>query len=178
MKALPTDLPGVWLLQPRVFTDGRGSFVKTYHAGTFRDLGIAFTPREEFFSVSAKDVIRGMHFQLPPAAHDKLVYCVAGAVLDVVVDLRRSSPAFGRFITRELSETNREMFFIPTGCAHGFLALSGQATMVYQTSTTHSPAHDAGILWDSFGFTWPVNHPVLSDRDRQFPALSSFTSPF
>ena len=178
MNALSTDLPGVVVLQPRVFTDARGSFVKTYHADLFRELGLPFTPCEEFFSVSAKGVVRGMHFQLPPAAHDKLVYCVAGAVLDVVVDLRKESPAFGRFLARELSEANREMFFIPIGCAHGFLALSDGATMVYQTSSVHSPAHDAGILWNSFGFAWPTENPVLSERDRKFPALAAFQTPF
>lgn len=178
MNPLPTDLPGVLVLRPRVFSDARGTFVKTYHADTFRDLGIPFTPREEFFSVSARGVVRGMHFQLPPAAHDKLVYCVAGAVLDVVLDLRPGGPTYGCSITRELSQDNREMLFIPVGCAHGFLALTDGAVMVYQTSTVHTPAQDAGILWNSFGFTWPVTDPVLSDRDRRFPALSEFRSPF
>ncbi len=178
MTVLPTTLPGVRVLQPRVFSDARGSFVKTYHVDTFRELGIEFAPREEFFSVSARDVVRGMHFQLPPAAHDKLVYCVAGAVLDVVVDLRKDSPTRGQHFTRELSESNREMLFIPIGFAHGFLALADRAVMVYQTSTVHAPTQDAGILWNSFGFHWPVEHPILSARDRQFPALAEFGSPF
>jgi dTDP-4-dehydrorhamnose 3,5-epimerase-like enzyme len=100
-----------------------------------------------------------------------------GRVLDVVLDLR--SPAKGaQVISRELSAANREMLFIPAGCAHGFLALEYESIVVYQTSTVHSPPHDAGVLWDSFGFDWPVKNPILSDRDRSFPALRDFQSPF
>jgi dTDP-4-dehydrorhamnose 3,5-epimerase len=121
--------------------------------------------------------LRGMHFQLPPAAHDKLVYCPVGKVLDVVLDLR-SSAKRGRFISRELNASNREMLFIPRGCAHGFVALEDESMMVYQTSTVHSPAHDAGVLWNSFGFAWPVANPILSERDQKFPALRDFKSPF
>jgi len=178
LKAIPTGFEGLFVLQPRVFQDPRGSFVKTYHHGLFRELDIAFEPQEEFFSVSSKDVLRGMHFQLPPMAHAKLVYCVAGRVLDVVLDLRRDSATRGQAFARELSATNREMLFIPVGFAHGFLALEDDTVMVYQTSTVHSPPHDAGILWKSFGFDWPVNQPTMSERDQQFPKWSEFPSPF
>jgi len=178
MEIIATELAGVQVIRPRVFTDARGSFVKTFHAPAFREAGRPFEPQEEFFSTSAKNVLRGMHFQLPPAAHAKLVYCVAGRVLDVVLDLRKSSPTFGRSYTRELNDKNRELLFIPIGFAHGFLALADGATMVYQTSTVHAPAQDAGILWNSFGFDWPVKDPVLSERDRRFPALRDFESPF
>lgn len=178
MELVPTELPGLQIIRPKIFQDARGSFVKTFHAGQFRELGLDFQPREEFFSTSAKNVLRGMHFQLPPAAHAKLVYCIAGRVLDVVLDLRKSSPTFGKTCARELNAANREMFFIPVGFAHGFLALEDNATMIYQTSTVHSPAHDAGIVWNSFGFDWPVKNPVLSERDQKFPALREFNSPF
>jgi dTDP-4-dehydrorhamnose 3,5-epimerase/CDP-3, 6-dideoxy-D-glycero-D-glycero-4-hexulose-5-epimerase len=177
MKVLPTELDGVFVLKPNVFEDARGSFVKTYHEDLFASCGIKFAPEEEFFSVSRKNVLRGMHCQLPPAAHDKLVYCPAGKVLDVVLDLR-SGAKRGRFISRELSASNREMLFIPRGCAHGFLALEDDSMMVYQTSTVHSPAHDAGVLWNSFGFDWPIADPILSERDQKFPALRDFDSPF
>lgn len=177
MKVLPTELDGVFVLKPNVFEDARGSFVKTYHEELFASFGIKFTPKEEFFSVSRKDVLRGMHFQLPPAAHAKLVYCPVGRVLDVVLDLRASVQP-GRFISRELSASNREMLYIARGCAHGFLALDDESLMVYQTSTVHSPSHDAGVLWNSFGFDWPIKRPVLSDRDKSFPALRDFKSPF
>jgi dTDP-4-dehydrorhamnose 3,5-epimerase len=177
MKVLPTELDGVFVLKPNVFEDTRGSFVKTYHEDLFASCGIKFAPKEEFFSVSRKNVLRGMHFQRPPAAHDKLVYCPAGKVLDVVLDLRAGDKR-GRFISRELSASNREMLFIPRGCAHGFVALADDSMMVYQTSTVHSPAHDAGVLWNSFGFEWPVQNPILSERDQKFPALRDFESPF
>ncbi len=178
MELAPTELPGLHVIRPRIFQDARGSFVKTYHRDTFRKLGLDFEPREEFFSTSARGVLRGMHFQMPPADHAKLVYCVTGSVLDVALDLRKNSPTFGRSCARELNAVNREMLFIPTGFAHGFLALEDNTTMVYQTSTVHSPAHDAGVRWDSFGFDWPAKDPILSDRDQKFPGLDEFRSPF
>ena len=129
--------------------------------------------------MSGKNVLRGMHFQRPPAAHDKLVYCPVGKVLDVVLDLRPTAKgARSRCFSHELSAQNREMLFIPAGCAHGFLALEDDSMMVYQTSTVHSPSHDAGVLWNSFGFDWPVKNPILSERDQKFPALCDFQSPF
>src|SRR4051812_24195431 len=112
LKLIPAELAGVFVVQPKIFSDQRGVFVKTYHEELFREAGIAFTPREEFFSTSRKNVVRGMHFQLPPAAHDKLVFCPTGKVLDVVVDLRKGSRTFGKTFTRELSAENREMLFI------------------------------------------------------------------
>lgn len=173
-----TTLPGLKLIQPRIFTDVRGIFVKTFHADLFEHLGMEFQPREEFFSVSHRNVVRGMHFQLPPAAHSKLVYCVAGRVLDVVVDLRLASVTFGRCTSRELSAENREMFFMPVGFAHGFASLEDGSVMVYQTNTVHAPECDAGILWNSFGFDWGVADPVINERDRKFPTLQDFVSPF
>ena len=173
-----TSLAGLKLIQPRIFTDLRGTFVKTFHAGLFEQLGMEFQPKEEFFSVSHRNVVRGMHFQLPPDAHSKLVYCVAGRVLDVVVDLRKASPTFGRHASRELSAVNREMFFIPVGFAHGFASLADGSVMVYQTSTVHAPECDAGILWNSFGFEWPFLDPIISDRDRALPTMESYSSQF
>lgn len=178
MELVPTELPGLQIIRPRIFQDARGSFVKTFHRDAFHELGLDFEPREEFFSTSAKNVLRGMHFQLPPVALAKLVYCIVGRVLDVVLDLRKNSPTFGCCCARELSASNREMLFIPVGFAHGFLALEDNATMVYQTSTVHSPAHDAGVRWDSCGFDWPLPNPQLSERDKKFPALADFSSPF
>jgi dTDP-4-dehydrorhamnose 3,5-epimerase len=177
-NAVATGFAGLVLLQPRLFADHRGIFVKTFHEPLFRELGIAFQPREEFYSTSAKDVLRGMHFQLPPCAHAKLVYCPAGRVLDVALDLRRNSATYGRAFARELSAANRELLFIPAGFAHGFLALADDALLVYKTDAVHSPAHDTGIAWNSFGFAWPVANPILSERDRKFPAWGEFQSPF
>jgi dTDP-4-dehydrorhamnose 3,5-epimerase len=178
MEIIATALAGVHVIRPRVFEDARGSFVKTYQAETLRQAGLAFQPQEEFFSVSRRNVIRGLHVLLPPHAQTRLIYCVAGRVLDVVVDLRKASPTFGRVLTRELSAANREMLFIPEGFAHGFLTLEEASVMVYLASPVHSPAHDTGITWNSIDFEWPVREPVLSDRDRKFPALRDFASPF
>ncbi len=151
---------GVIRLQPAVFSDERGSFVKTYHRELIRECGLDFEPREQFFSTSHRDVIRGMHFQLPPVDHDKFVFCLRGAVLDAVLDLRKLSPTFRKFTTCELSETNRTCLYIPRGCAHGFLSLTEPSLVMYQTSTVHDPACDAGVRWDSFGLTWPCSLPV------------------
>jgi dTDP-4-dehydrorhamnose 3,5-epimerase len=177
MQLLAQPLPGAYLLKPKVFTDDRGDFVKTYHQGTFAEFGLDFHTAEEFFSSSRKGVLRGMHFQLPPHAHAKLVYCIRGRVLDVLLDLRPSGH-YGRFYSAELSEANRHQFYIPAGIAHGFLALEDHSVMVYKTSTVHFPACDAGIRWDSFGFEWPQSPSIISMRDRGFPALSTLTSPF
>jgi dTDP-4-dehydrorhamnose 3,5-epimerase len=173
-----TELSGLRVLRPRVFQDQRGNFVKTFQAELFNNLGLSFEPKEEFYSTSSAGVLRGLHFQIPPQDHVKVVYCLSGRVLDVVVDLRKSSPTFGRSHARELSAQNREILFVPAGFAHGFLALADNTIMFYQTSTVHSPAHDAGIAWNSIDFKWPVEQPILSDRDKQFPALRDFNSPF
>lgn len=173
-----TPLPGLVLLRPRLFQDQRGVFIKTFHAATFRDLGLTFEPREEFYSISAQGVLRGMHFQVPPAAHAKLVYCTAGRVTDVVLDLRRSSPTYGRWHACELDAATRELLFIPPGFAHGFVAREAAATMVYLTTAEHSPTHDKGIRWDSFGYDWGMSNPILSARDAAFPTLAEFQSPF
>jgi len=121
--------------------------------------------------------VRGMHFQLPPHDHVKLVYCPVGAVLDVLVDLRKGS-GMGRVASAELRGDEPSLLVIPKGVAHGFRALRDDSLMVYKTSTEHAPSHDAGIRWDSFGFDWGVALPVLSARDAAHPALADFASPF
>lgn len=178
MEIQPTELPDVRLIRPRIFTDLRGSFVKTFHAPTFQKAGLSFAPQEEFFSVSHKNVIRGMHFQLPPHTQARVVTCLVGRILDVVVDLRKNSPAFGRVLARELSADSREILFIPDGFAHGFLALENHSLVTYAASHPHSPPHDTGIAWNSINFQWPVAAPIISDRDRALPALRDFSSPF
>jgi dTDP-4-dehydrorhamnose 3,5-epimerase len=178
MIAEPTELDGVVQLQPAVFNDDRGSFVKTFQRDQFRELGLEFEPREQYFSMSHRDVIRGMHFQVPPADHAKLVFCLQGAVLDVVLDLRKASRTFQKFTFRELSELNRTGLFIPRGCAHGFISLTEPSLVMYQTGSVYDPARDRGVRWDSFGFPWPITTPILSARDRAFPRLAEFVSPF
>ena len=178
MRAIATPFADLLVISSPLFRDHRGSFTKIYHQELFAGLGISFPIAEQFVSVSRRNVLRGMHFQTPPAAHAKLVHCVGGAVLDVAVDLRQNSPTFRQHYSRELNEENGEMLLIPAGFAHGFLALVDGATMLYLTTAGHSPEHDHGILWNSFGFPWPVESPVLSDRDRAFPPLEEFVTPF
>lgn len=173
-----TELPGVFVIKPRVHRDSRGEFVKTYHEGLFRELGLGFTPCEEFFSVSGKNVVRGMNFQAPPARQARLVYCIAGRILDVVLDLRKTSATFGQTFSREISAANRELIFIPPGFANGFLNLDANSVVVCLTDSVYAPAYDAGIRWDSFGFNWPIAKPIVSERDQNFPAWGEFQSPF
>lgn len=178
MEKIPTPLQGAFLVKPPLFTDHRGSFVKTFHKDLFQNFGVNPVFAEEFFSTSGKGVIRGMHFQTPPADHHKYVFCLHGAVQDVILDLRTSSPTFGQHFSAELSAENRLGFFIPSGCAHGFLSLTEGSLMIYKTTTPHTPACDAGIRWDSFAFDWGVADPVISARDAAFPALADFKTPF
>jgi dTDP-4-dehydrorhamnose 3,5-epimerase len=177
MEQITELLPGCFLLKPKKLEDPRGCFVKTYHAGLFKELGVKLDIREEFYSISHKSVIRGMHFQLPPNAHEKLVYCTRGAVLDVLLDLRHGK-GYGRVASAPLTGENCHLIYIPRGIAHGFVALQDESLMLYKTSTVHAPESDSGIHWDSFGFDWGVNQPMVSDRDAIHPPIEKFLSPF
>jgi dTDP-4-dehydrorhamnose 3,5-epimerase/CDP-3, 6-dideoxy-D-glycero-D-glycero-4-hexulose-5-epimerase len=177
MEILKELLPGCFLLQPKRFEDARGVFVKTYHEDLCQALGVSLDIREEFYSVSRKNVLRGMHFQLPPHAHQKLVHCMRGVVMDVLLDLR-NGPDYGKAVSVELSGENAHLVFIPKGVAHGFVTLTDEALMLYKTSTVHAPQADCGIRWDSFGFNWALSQPILSARDQQHSALADFVSPF
>lgn len=158
--------------------DARGSFVKVFHADAFRELGLATEFTEEYYSHSHKGVIRGMHFQTPPADHAKMVYCVRGEVFDVVLDLRVGSPTYGQAATFVLSAEAGNYVYIPKGLAHGFCALSDTATLVYKVTTVYAPQSDAGVLWSSVDVDWPVETPILSERDARFPRFDQFESPF
>jgi len=173
-----SKLAGCCELQPKAFDDARGRFVKVFHEQAFTAQGLETHFAEEYYSVSHKNVIRGMHFQLPPMDHVKMVYCIQGEVMDVVIDLRVGSPTYGQHAVFELSPAKTNSIYIPKGMAHGFCARSDQAIMVYKVSTTYSPEHDAGILWDSLGIAWPTKEAILSARDQGFPALAQFESPF
>ncbi len=178
MTVTPLDIPEVKLIRQPRFNDHRGTFVKTFHSSTLLAHGIDFQLKESFYSTSAKNVIRGMHFQVPPMDHEKIVFCTDGAILDVAVDLRKSSPTYGQFVTAELSAENNQALYIPKGFAHGFLSLTDSSTAFYFVSSEHSPEHDRGILFNSFGLDWQVSDPILSARDLAFPTLANFDSPF
>ena len=175
---IPSKLAGCFEVQPKVIEDTRGRFVKVFHAPAFAAAGLATDFAEEYYSVSHKNVIRGMHFQLPPMDHVKMAYCIEGEVLDVVLDLRVGSPTYGQFDLITLSAARANSVYIPKGMAHGFCALSEQVVMVYKVGTVHSPGHDAGVLWSSMGVPWPTKQPLVSERDTGFPALGDFISPF
>lgn len=174
----PTILEGCAEVRLRPHRDARGLFLKTYHEATFRDLGLGTDWREEFISTSSKGVIRGMHFQVPPHQHAKFVVCLAGRVLDVALDLRAESPTYGCCAAVELSADMANGLYIPEGFAHGFQALEDGASLLYKVSSMHSPAHDQGLRWDSFGFQWPMAPPIVSPRDAAFGGLSEFQTPF
>ncbi len=177
-EKITTTLDGLFELQPIVRGDSRGSFVKIFHADTFAELGLATDFKEEYFSTSIKNVLRGLHFQTPPADHVKLVTCIEGAVKDVAVDLRKNSATFGKHFMIELSAEKSNMLYIPKGLAHGFLTLTERATMLYNVTTVYSPANDKGILWSSCGIDWQCDTPILSDRDKIHPTFAEFDSPF
>lgn len=173
-----TTIAGCYELQPVVRRDARGSFVKVLHAPEFKKLGLETRFTEEYYSVSKKGVLRGLHFQEPPFALHKLVFCVEGEVFDAVLDLRRKSRTYGKTFTLKLSAGKANMLYIPKGCAHGFYTLSKRAVMFYKTSAVYSPAHDKGVLWSSAGIKWPAGPRLLSPRDKGFAGLESFVSPF
>ncbi|MCU1284852.1 MAG: dTDP-4-dehydrorhamnose 3,5-epimerase [Acidobacteriales bacterium] len=178
MQLIDNHIPGCYEINTTVLADDRGSFTKTFHHENFKGAGLETMFAEEYFTVSRVGVLRGFHFQTPPAHHTKIVYCVSGTVLDVVLDLRIGSPAYGKCFSTELSPAKGNLIYIPPGVAHAFYVLEGLATLMYKVSTAFSPAHDTGVFWNSVGFDWPTSEPVLSERDRNLPAFGSFLSPF
>lgn len=178
MKIIHTQITGCYEIQTNIFTDERGVFVKTFHAEEFGSLGLCVDWKEQYYSTSNVNVLRGLHFQLPPYDHAKLVYCVAGVVEDVALDLRVGSPTYGKVVILELSAQKANMIYLPKGLAHGFYTRNGPAIMVYNVSSSYVPDADRGIRWDSAGINWSVHSPLLSDRDRKFPAFADFKSPF
>jgi dTDP-4-dehydrorhamnose 3,5-epimerase len=173
-----TRIRGCFELQPKRFTDARGVFVKTFQRELFTAQGLDAEFDEDYYSVSEQGVLRGLHFQMPPFDHNKLVYCLAGEIFDAVLDLRRGSSTFGDFETLRLSGENANMVYVPKGVAHGFYTLTPSATVMYKVSTAYSPKHDTGILWSSAGISWPNLSPRVSVRDASFLSLSEFESPF
>jgi len=178
IERLATPIPGCWELRYRSFEDDRGRFVKTFHRDAFAEAGLETDFAEEYYSLSHQGVLRGLHFQTPPKDHVKLVYAIAGKALDAVLDLRVGSPTYGRYHVLELSAASANALYVPRGLAHGFYVPEGEAVMVYKVTSVHSPVHDHGICWNSAGIPWPDEAPILSERDRGFPALPDFVSPF
>lgn len=178
MKILPTEIEGVFIIENNIFEDERGSFVKKFHYDTFKNHNLDVDFKENFYSVSHKNVIRGMHFHLPPKDHTKVIYVTTGSVLDVVVDLRKESPTYKKHVSVELTHKNHRSIYIPVGCAHGFRTLEDNTCTVYLQTGTHSPEHDTGINYNSFGFNWEIENPIVSKKDKELLELEKFDSPF
>lgn len=173
MKAMPTALKDVFILEPKVFGDARGFFLESFNARAFAQatgLDVSFV--QDNHSRSRKGVLRGLHYQIQQP-QGKLVRVVRGAVFDVAVDLRRSSPTFGQWAGVELSEDNHRQFWVPAGFAHGFVVLSDSADFLYKTTDYYAPEHERSIAWNdaAIGIDWPlaahgIGEPLLSDKDR------------
>ncbi|MBU3558356.1 dTDP-4-dehydrorhamnose 3,5-epimerase family protein [Polynucleobacter sp. Nonnen-W13] len=178
MQIISELLPQAYLIESSAIVDNRGMFVKTYSRFDFENKKINLEIKEEYYSCSKKNVVRGMHFQVPPYDHIKQVYCVAGRVKDVLVDLRAGSN-YGKTVSVELSENLPYLLSIPSGVAHGFKGLDSNNIMVYRVSEEYSAQHDFGVRWDSIDFDWGDSDSItVSERDRGHPALSQYKSPF
>lgn len=173
MNVIETALPGVLLLEPKVFGDARGFFLESWNRQTFAGLDLDVDFVQDNHSRSAKGVLRGLHYQLNEP-QGKLVRVVSGAVFDVAVDLRKSSPHFGKWVGFELSAENRRMLWIPQGFGHGFLVLSEAADFLYKTTAYYAPQWDRGVRWNDpdIGVQWPLeSEPKLSAKDAVAPLL-------
>jgi len=177
VKAIPTAIPDVLVVEPRVFSDPRGAFFESWNRGAFAKLvGREVEFVQDNHSVSARGVLRGLHYQVAPRAQGKLVRVVAGEVFDVAVDMRRGSSTFGRWVGETLSAQNRRMMWIPEGFAHGFLVLSDVAEFLYKTTDYYAPDHERTLLWNdaAVGVKWPLQGaPLLKDKDVAGTPLAS-----
>ena len=178
MEIINTRFEGVYLIKAFFHEDMRGSFFKLIDKTIFLEKKLDYTFKECFYSSSRKDVIRGMHFQIPPYEHTKLVYVLSGAIHDVILDIRKNSPTYGEHDSFKIESGNRTLLYVPNGFAHGFKALEDNTTVIYFTNLPHSKEHDAGIRYDSFGFEWNIKNPIISERDQDFTTFKEFKSPF
>ncbi len=169
----PLGIPEVVLVKPKVFPDDRGCFMETFKASDFEKQGLPSRFVQDNFSVSKKGVIRGLHYQAEPYAQGKLVSVVRGGVWDIAVDIRRDSPTFLQWVSAELDDGNHAMLYIPPGFAHGFLAITDDVRLLYKCTKEYNPEADRGIRWNDpdIGIPWPVDDPVLSQKDRELPFL-------
>ena len=180
MKVTQTAIPDVLVIEPKVFGDERGFFVESFNARAFAEAtGLDVNFVQDNHSKSARNVLRGLHYQLPPKAQGKLVRVVQGEVFDVAVDLRKDSKTFGQWVSEFLSAENKKQMWIPPGFAHGFLTLSDTAEFLYKTTDYYSPEHERCIRWDDpeIGIFWPLTvAPALSGKDAAAGALASAVS--
>ena len=182
MKFIKTEISDVYIIEPSVFGDNRGYFLESFNLEKFEEnvYPIKFVQDNE--SKSSKGVLRGLHFQKPPFDQAKLVRCTEGRVMDVVVDIRKGSPTYGKHLAIELSSENKRQLFIPRGFAHGFSVLSDTATFFYKVDNTYAPDHDAGIRWNDkeLNIQWGLEEceVLVSTKDAELPFFLEFDSPF
>lgn len=173
-----TKLVDCYEIIPDIYHDERGRLTKTFHQDTFAAHKLQTRFVEQYYSSSRKKVLRGLHFQLPPHQHVKLVTCLFGMIVDAVVDLRVGSPTYGQYALFDLSAEKGNMVYVPEGMAHGFYVVSESAIVVNNASSVYSPEYDCGIRWDSVGIPWEDDHPILSQKDRSLVPFPLFQSPF
>lgn len=180
MQLIPTPIPDLFLVQPRVFEDPRGYFFESYNRQTFVEHGIDAQFVQDNQSLSHKGVLRGLHLQNPPFAQGKLVRVIKGAVRDIAVDIRKGSPTYGQWFSHELTESNKTMMWIPPGFAHGFLTLEDNTIFSYKCTNYYSKESEDCILWNDpdLGIDWGITNPILSEKDKQGKAFREFNSLF
>lgn len=175
MNFLPGGIPGLVVVEPRVFRDDRGFFFEPYNAPRYKAGGIDVDFVQDNHSFSTRGVLRGLHFQKSPG-QAKLVRCARGRIWDVAVDLRQGSSTFGKWWGLDLDSDTHRQLFIPVGFAHGFCVLSDEAEVMYKCSSVYDPATEAGVRWDDaeIGVDWPIQDPAISARDQQAPSLKDY----
>jgi dTDP-4-dehydrorhamnose 3,5-epimerase len=179
MKITKTKIDGLLILQPTVYQDSRGYFMESFRKNLFDAEGVPEFVQDNQ-SLSSKGTLRGLHFQAPPFAQGKLVRVIAGSVLDVAVDIRKSSPTYGQYFCIELSASNFTQFYIPPGFAHGFETLEDNTVFSYKCTNYYNKESEGGVLWDSksLQLPWRLTEHILSDKDTLYPDLPEFESPF
>ena len=181
MNVLETKIPGLLIIEPKVFGDERGFFVETYNEPRYKEMGISGDFVQDNLSKSKKGVLRGLHYQAPPFEQGKLVSVLAGAVLDVAVDIRFGSPTFGQHVAVELTAENKKQFWIPAGFAHGFITLEDDTVFAYKCTNVYSPENDRGVKYNdsAIGIEWPeVGELTVSEKDQNQPMLKDIAKEF
>ncbi|MFH0930095.1 MAG: dTDP-4-dehydrorhamnose 3,5-epimerase [Candidatus Moraniibacteriota bacterium] len=181
MEFIETSLKGAYRIKPKVFQDERGFFLETYSEKVFKENGIDAKFVQDNHSLSVKKgVLRGLHFQEPPNEQAKLVRVMRGKVLDVIVDIRKNSPTYGKWEGIELSGDNFKMLYVPKGFAHAFLTLEDNTEFMYKVDNFYAPESDSGIIWNDLDLNidWPINDPTLSEKDAKLQKFKDFNSPF
>lgn len=181
MSFINTDLLNVFLLEPKVYKDNRGFFMESYNAKWFKEQGFLYNFIQDNHSLSVESgTVRGLHYQLEPYAQTKLVRVIRGAIYDVIVDIRKGSPTYGKWQGFILSEDNKRQLLVPKGFAHGYCTLVNNTEVEYKVDNYYSPEHDRGIYWNDpdLGITWPTSNPILSDKDKNHPQLKETMSQF